>query len=880
MNKQTLRRFFLRLTSPFRRRRDEARLREEVEQHLAQQTADNIKAGITPEEARRQAILKFGAVEAVKEGYRDQWSLTSLETLVHDIRFGLRQLRKERSFTTVAVLMIGVGIGINAAVFTITSAILFKGFPAIVGNDRLVYIAGRSACCVSYPDFEDWRAQATSFKDLAVVHGTGVVFSEPGTFAERYEATEVSAETFRLIGQQPLLGRDFTTSDEKRGAAPVAILSHAFWERRYQSDPGVIGKSIRINGVATTVIGVMRPDFSFPQKQDLWVPLVATPDLQKRDNRSLWFAFGRLADGVSIERARAEMVAIGQRLADAYPRTNHDYVPRVRNFHEFFIGPSEDVIYASMWGAVGFLLLIACANVANLMLARAIGRSREISVRMALGAGRWRVIRQLLVESIMLSSLGGMLGWWIARWAVRVYATAERGPGLSPWRVLDYTTDSGVVAYFAAISIGTGLMFGLAPAVRLSKLNVTAALKDGGRGTTGARSTRLSGVLVTGQIALAVILLAGGGVMMRSFLSVYTADIGVKTSNILIMSLALPNDRYRLAESQILFFEQLTSRINSLAGVQSVAIASRPPMSSPTRLSYELAGTTPMDERRPAVSMLIVSAGYFHTLGATVLSGRDFHEFDAPSGVPVVLVNDQFARTHWLGENPVGKRLRVFDGDEASPWLTVVGVVPNIAQNGTRQEFAPLIYLPYRQRPSANMWVLARSRISPTTLLTALRHEVHALDSELPVWIGPITLSDRVSAIHWDRAVYGTLFLIFAGIALLLASIGLYAVVAHSVSQRTSEFGVRLAMGATARQIVGLVVRMGIVQVSVGLAIGLVASLAVNRLITSALIEVSPYDPFPLMFASAALIVSAALGCVIPARRAARVDPLVALRYE
>ena len=779
-----------------------------------------------------------------------------------------------------AVLTLAIGIGVNAAVFTVARAILFNGFPLVAENDRVVYIAGRSACCVSYPDFEDWRAQATSFTDLAVVHGTGVVFSGQDSFAERYEATEISAETFRLVGQQPILGRDFMPSDEQPGAAPVAILSYDFWQRRYNRDSGVIGRNVRMNGAPTTIIGVMGQGFSFPQKQDVWVPLVVTPD-RRREDRNLWFAFGRLADGATLESARAEMLTIGRRLATAYPGTNHEFVPHVRNFREFFIGPGETLIYASMWGAVGFVLLIACANLANLMLARALGRSREISVRLALGAGRWPVIRQQLVESVMLSSLGGVLGWWIAWWAVRLYAVVERGPGLSPWRVLDYTMDYGIVAYFAAISIGTGLLFGLAPAIRLSRLDVNATLKDGGRGVTGVRGTRLSGILVSAEIALAVVLLAGAGVMMRSFLNVSAADIGANTSNVVTLSLALPDVRYGRAESRIAFFEQLTTRLDSLPGVDAVAIGSRPPTSASTRLSFELAGTTPVDPHgRPETSSLVVSPAYFQTLGATLLAGRDFNDLDTPSGVPVVLVNERFATTHWRGEDALGKRLRVFEENQSSPWLTVVGVVSNVVQNSTRQEFEPLIYLPYRQRPMASMWVFVRTRVPPASLATTVRREIQALDSDLPIWIGPMALSDRLSAIYWDRGLYGLLFLIFAAIALLLASIGLYAVVAHSVTQRTQEIGVRMAMGATARQITGLVIQIGIVQAGTGLAIGLVASVAVNRLLRAELVQVSPGDPLALLGASAALIASVVLGCVIPARRAARVDPLVALRYE
>ncbi|MES1260243.1 MAG: ABC transporter permease, partial [Acidobacteriota bacterium] len=503
--------FASRLRGLFVRGRVESQLEDELRFHLEMQIEDNLRLGMSPAEARYDALRRFGGVESVKEEYREKRSLAGIETLFRDIRYALRTLRKNPGFTAVAAATLALGIGVNATVFTVTKAALFAGFPLVDRNDRILYLSSGRGCCVSYPDFEDWRAQAKSFAGMAAVHGALRIVSDKSGFAESYDVTEVSADTFRVVGQQPVLGRDFMPSDNTPGAAPVAMLTYGFWERRFGKDPAIIGRTIRMNGAPTTVIGVMPKCFSFPQKQDLWVPLIPTPEIRKRDVRGTWFAFGRLAEGVTVERARAEMDTIGRRLGRAYPLTNQgrNLLPFVQTFNEFFFFGNENTIYWSMWGAVGFVLLIACANLANLMLARAMGRSREISVRIALGAGRWRIIRQLLIESLMLAGVGGVLGWWVARWGVHAYELADRGPGRSSWRILDYAMDYRVLGYIIAISIGTALLFGLAPALRLSKIDVNAGLKEGGRGAAGGgRGKHLSALLVTAEMALAVVLLA------------------------------------------------------------------------------------------------------------------------------------------------------------------------------------------------------------------------------------------------------------------------------------------------------------------------------------------------------------------------------------
>ncbi|MBZ5632968.1 MAG: ABC transporter permease [Acidobacteriia bacterium] len=800
-------------------------------------------------------------------------------SLLGDIRLSLRTLVKNPGFTAVAVTMLAVGIGINATVFTVTNAVLFKGFALVERNDRLRYIGYKNSnCCVSYPDFLDWRAQSKSFEGMAIVHGVSIMLSDDHGFPDNLSANENSADTFKVVGQRPMLGRDFTASDETDGAPPVAILNYGFWERRYGKDHNIIGRTLRMNGAPTTVIGVMPEGFSFPQRVDVWVPLVRTRNVLKRENRATWVVLARLADGVTMENARAEMEIIGRRLAGAYPLTNRDLLPEIQTFDQFFIGPNAVLIYGSMWGAVGFVLLIACANLANLLLARAIGRSREISVRIALGAGRWRIVRQLLIESLMLSGLGGFLGWWIAKWGVRTYEIAMAAK--SSWLILDYSMDQRVLEYLIVISIGTGLLFGLAPALRLSRLDVNATLKDGGRGATaGGHGKYLSALLVTGEMALAIVLLAGAGVMIRSFLKIHNADMGVNTANVLGGTLNLPSEKYPHPEDKISFFDRLITRLEAIPGVESVATADTLPSWGSTRLPYELAGAPPPDGPRPRLSTLKISPAYFQILGAKLLSGREFNDGDVASAVPVVIVNQLLASKFWPSDDPLGKRLRLFDKDTPETWLTVVGVVSNIIQNDqTRQMVDPVAYLPYRQKPGGGAWILARTRVPPGNLANAFRSEVHALDPDLPLY-GPMPIADRLEG-YWDSRFYGGLFVIFAAIALLLASIGLYTVIAHAVSQRTQEIGIRMAIGGTPRDILALVFRQGMIPLAIGLAIGLPASFAVNRLLKSMLVQVSPADPVTLAVASAVLILSATLGCLIPARRAMRVDPVVALRNE
>jgi len=813
--------------------------------------------------------------------------------IARDIHFAVRTLRRSPAFTLTAVLMLALGIGVNAMVFTVTSAVLFNGFPLVKDNDRIVYVTTGVGCCVSYPDFLDWRVQATSFTGMEMVHGLDRAVRDEDDFLQRRTVTEVTVGTFRLAGQKPILGRDFLSSDEAVGAAPVAILRYDFWERQYGKRTDVIGRTIRIDNVPTTIVGVMPRGFAFPQNEVMWIPMAPTPALMDRGDRNNgWFVFGRLADGATIASARAEMEAIGRRLGDAYPQTNQgrNLIPQLYNFREFFIGRNATLIYQAMLGAVSFVLLIACANLANLLLARALGRSREISVRLALGAGRWQITRQLLVESALLSTAGGLCGWWFATFGLRIYTLWVSGPSVSDaivstWfdGMLDYTMDYRVFVYLVSISIASGILFGLAPAARLGRLDVNGALKDATRGTAGGRRGKhLSGLLVVAEVALAVVLLAGAGVMIRSFLKIYTADIGVVAENLLVTRVTLPTSRYADAESRAAFFESLGARVENLPGVESVALANTIPTDRLRRVAFEVSGASSAtaidDQQRPTVSTLVAGPSYFATLGARIVSGREFTVFEAATSAPVVVVNERFASSTWPGESALGKRLRL--AGRSDEWMAVVGVAGNIAQNDRmRQTLDPVVYVPFRESPGGSMAVFARTRVPPSTLVTGVRREIRAMDPEL-IPSQPQSLTDILAESYQYRGISGAMFLLCAVIALLLASIGLYAVIMHSVTQRTQEIGLRIAIGATTGDIRWLVFREGVLTVGLGLSIGVVVSLFVNRLLVSSLVQVSPADPGTYTMVCGMLVLSTALGCWLPARRAMRLDPVIALQQQ
>jgi putative ABC transport system permease protein len=812
-------------------------------------------------------------------------------TLTQDIVFGLRMLRKNPALSAVAIIALTLGIGANATVFTIVNAFLFENLP-FADSERILYISSTNTATgkgrgESYPDFRDFRSEAKSFASLGAFSQFDVDVSDKTGLPVQYKGAHLTPNTFAIIGQKPIVGRDFLPADASPGATPVAILSYSVWENRYGKNPAVIGTSIRINEVPSLVIGVMPLGIQFPGTSQLWIPLVPAGDWEKREYRGLTM-FGRLAPTATIESARAEITTVAGRLESQYPATNKGIGAEVETYNDYFTNSDTRLVYLALLGAVGFVLLIACANVANLLLTRAGARAREISVRNALGAGRWRVIRQLLVESLILSVAGGILGSIAGVWGVRFFVDTlitEDTPAY-----LTFTTDYRVIAYLAAITVATGILFGLAPALSLSRLDFNAVLKAGGHGSSlGSGARRFSSLLVVTEVALAFVLLVGAGLMVRSFLNMAHTPMGVRTDHLMSMDIILRARRYPNPASQVSFHRQLKARLETLPGVKTVAIASNLPGDGWTDFGYELEGSPAVDVRKlPRTGGVIVSPEYFPVLEIHSRRGRTFTDSDGITGVPVVIVNESFARMAWPSQDALGRRLRIqrptsnapAAGIAQQPWLAVVGVIPDIIQSDTSQgSHDPLVYIPFVQLPQREMVFAARTLVPPENLSNAFRREVQALDADLP-----ITDVRTLDSLLWERTrswrVYGSMFSIFAAMALLMAAVGLYGVIAQSVSQRTREIGVRMAIGASTRTILGMVFAQGMRQLIIGLAAGLVASFVLTQVLASQLVGVKPADPVTLVAVALVLTLAGVVGCALPARRAMKVDPVIALRYE
>ena len=807
--------------------------------------------------------------------------------MLSDIRLAARLLLKDRWFSLAAIAALALGIAATNTVFTLINGALLRDLP-FTNPDRVVAInvlipgdGGPRFDNLSLPDIRDLQQSVRLFDSIGAVDESFASVADAGRTTERARVAFVTANTFSLIGVRPALGRDFTAADDRAGAAPVVILGHALWQRRYAGDPGVVGRPVRVNGVPSTVIGIMADGFGFPTSSELWQPLglLTIPAMTERGARSI-DAFGRMAAGVTIEQATADLAAVTSRLARDYPATNRDVTPLVRPFRDVNTSGAIRIVFAALMGAVVLLLLIACANVGNLLLARGAGRAREISVRLSLGASRGQIVRQLLTESAVLSIVAGIAGVALAAAGVRAFAAAATGTGEPYW--LEFPIDGRALTFFAAVCLGTAILFGLVPALHTSRADLIGTLRDGERGVAGSRRhRRWTGGLVVLQLTLTVALLAGAGLMLRNALVQARLDAGIDTSRLVTMRLDLPAATYPTAERRASFYRQLDERLAALPGMTGGTGTSAPLRGAFTR-SVSVEGRSPEAGGAPA-SNLMIGPGYLDAIGARAARGRTFERGDGTPGRPAAIVNERFAALHFPGGDALGQRIALAaDGPDrpASGWLTIVGIVTNVRHEETDARIVePVVYLPYASNPLPSATLVIRAGADLARVADELRAAVASIDPDLPVFdIG--RFDDAIDAERWLVGVFVTMFGIFAAAALALSSVGLYGVTAYSVAQRTREIGVRMALGARSGDVWWLVTRRAAAQLGIGLVLGGAAAVGVGQVMQGVLSSISGRDPLTFIAVVALLVAVAGAACIGPARRAMRLNPVDALRAE
>ena len=802
-----------------------------------------------------------------------------MATIVHDARYAVRTLRRRPAFTVVSAITLALGIGATAAIFGVIDAMLFRPlrYPA---PEQIVVVSmtrgGSLREAPAYPDFVDWREQSRSFQSLAVARGQSVNLT--GREApERLSGSFISASLFPLLGAEPLLGRLFAYDEsEVATSAPVAVISEGLWRRRFGGDPAIVGNAMVLNGQPFTVIGVVPSTFAFFGGTDVYLPITYYPNnagLTRKDHSM--FVVGRLRPEVTLASADAEMRAIGARLAAQFPAENAGSGAHVESLHTMLVGDVRAPLYILM-GAVTLLLLIACANVANLQLSHAVARRREMSVRSALGAGRGRLARQLLTESVMLSALGGLLGVAVAYGGVAllIKIIPIDLTFFSPIRV-----DGRVMAFAALVSIVTGIVFGLAPALHASRTNLNDALstRTGGLAARVGR-VEMRGVFVVAQLALSIVLLIGAGLLTRTLVKLQQVDLGFDTSNLLTMEFRLPATKYSQPQQISNFFTRAIAEIRAVPGVRSAALVRAVPLSGNSDArAYAVAGAPePEKGRAPVMQLNTVSPGYFRTIGLPLVSGRDVNEHDAADAPPVVVVNETFARREWPTASALGQRIRFVDSDR---WLTVVGVARDAKHFGPADQPTPQAYVPYMQMPQIFTSVVVRANREASALGPLVREAIWRVDRDQPVW-KIRTMDSLVATSLGSKRVLLALVGAFASVALLLAGVGIFGVMSFAVTQRTHEVGVRMALGASGGEVLRLIVGQGLRLTFVALLLGLAAASGAMRLIASQLFGVTPSDPVTFATVPLVLCAVAAIACYLPARRASRLDPLTALRRE
>ena len=811
-----------------------------------------------------------------------------METLWQDLKYGVRMLAKSPGFTAVAVIALALGIGANTAIFSVVNAVLIRSLP-FRNPDQLVMVwennrpRNRAQNVISAANYLDWRDQNTVFEQMCAVFDsrtnlTGV--DDP----EEIPTQVVEPQFFDLLGVNASIGRTFVAEEGVRGQDRVVVLSQGLWKRRFGGDAALIGKTIKLNGRDFTVVGIAPPDFQFllkgssltGKKAELWIPLAFSQNSRIRQGRFM-SAVARIKPGVTLAQAQSEMDGIAANLEKQYVDFNTGWGVSLVPLRTQLVGAIRPALLVLL-GAVAFVLLIACANVANLLLARAATRQREIAIRTALGAGRWRIVRQLLTEATVLATLGGGFGLLLAMWGVDLLLALTPKDLLGLQKV---GVDYNVLGFTLAASVLTGVLFGLAPALEASRPNLNESLKEGGRGAvTGGRSHRLRDLFVVAEIALALVLLIGSGLMIRSFSRLNSVDPGFNAKDLLTVQLLLPISKYGEDPQCKAFFKQLTERVEALPGVRSVGTVSYLPIAGAgASTRFDIEGRPPLPPGEELVGdVRVVDGGYFHTMGIPLLRGRTFTERELTDESHVVIINETMERDQFPGEDPIGKRVTIQMKDENVP-SEIIGVVRDARYVGLDTAVRPMAYWPYPELVYSGMTLVVRTEGEPLALAEGVRREVLAIDKDQPIaavrtmesWV-----SDSVSKTRFSTMLLG----IFAGVALVLAAVGIFGVMSYAVSERTHEIGVRMALGAQTSDVLALVVKQGMVLALLGVGIGVGAALALTRVMTSLLFGVSATDPLTFAAISVLLALVALAACLIPARRAAKVDPMIALRYE
>ena len=804
------------------------------------------------------------------------------------MRYAIRTLRRSPGFTTIALLTLALGIGANTAIFSFVNGVMLKPLPYRDPHGIVLVWEkppGGHRNGISTLNFLDWKNQNTVFEHMAAQNGGAVTLTGTGA-PEELQSSRVSASYFDIFGVQAVLGRTFAPDEDQSGKSQVVVLSHRLWENRFGADPSIIGRKLTLNGTPCTVIGVLPANSPFDRSwAQLWMPLAFEPRDMTRDYHWM-LSFARLKPGVTLEKAQAAMDAIGARIAAAYPESNQGWGVTVERFEDRIVGPQLRRSLLVLLAAVGAILLIGCANLANLTLARGAAREREIAVRASLGAGAWRLIRQLLTENLLVAAAGGALG--LALGYAMIRGLILLAPPFSLPSEADVSIDPAVLLFTLAVSLLTALLFGLAPAIHAARVDPASSMKEGGRSaSSGAGRARLRSALIVAEVALAFVLLAGAGLLVGSFFRMLHVDTGFTSTNVTTARLPIARDRFTHPEQLLQYVRLLDDRLRAAPGVRDVAFSNVLPMQGwGDGMPFLIAGRAFVDRaNRRACFYKRVTGSYFRTLEIRLLRGRTFSGDDTRGGAPVTVINEEMARRYFKGEDPLGKRILIQEilygqpglGPEI-PW-EVVGIVGDEQTGSLIDNKSPGVYVTFDQSPTNDLNMVLRASLDPRMLTSAIHAAVHAVDKDQAIADLETLEQIKSGTVSSDR-MQTMLLALFAALALLLAAIGIYGVISYSVTQRAHELGIRAALGASRGSLLGMVIRRGMQLTLIGLAIGVAGALALTRLLASLLFGISPRDPVTLIVVAAVLSTVALLACYIPARRAAAVDPLVALRYE